>query len=476
MTPDHPDADGEPRLRCWACAELVHPDARKCRWCGEWYGELAHRPRFDVTAATVHELMDRPIEQATAINSSQKDDDFLVRADPTLVLELGEAFEPHFQELEDKLYGIRRRVAERSGVVTPEVLLRRRERTDDGRYMSGGQYQIRVHGDLVADGEVLLTHSLGVGQGDPIADRDVVDAIDPIWGLPAIWVPADYTELGEQNGWQMFDPLDVIATHVNDVVTAHLGELLDREATAELLNLARRETPMVVQELVPNLLSLGQIRQVFQSLVREQVPLTDMSTILNALADNAVYTKDPLALAEHVRAQLGRKICARYQSPDGTLKAFMLSPDAERAIQNAIQLNETGQVLMLNPNTSQAIQNNLAEALRVHRREMLDPILIAPPKIRRHVQRLLERNFSRIVVLSYSEIVAGTQIDNLETIEADAAGTTPTSHELLVTPETIEHPTTGSGWLMYDDGQSVPPSEGGGDASGGPNDATDWNW
>ncbi len=98
----------------------------------------------------------------------------------------------------------------------------------------------------------------------------------------------------------------------------------------------------------------------------------------------------------------------------------MLSPDAERAIQNAIQLNETGQVLMLDPNTSQAIQNNLADALGRFRGQILDPVLITPPKIRRHVKALLERNFSKIVVLSYSEIVAGVQIDNLETIEPHA--------------------------------------------------------
>ena len=98
----------------------------------------------------------------------------------------------------------------------------------------------------------------------------------------------------------------------------------------------------------------------------------------------------------------------------------MLSPDAERAIQNAIQLNETGQVLMLDPNTSQAIQNNIAEALTRFRGEILDPVLVTPPKIRRHVKALLERHFSKIVVLSYSEIVSGVQVENLQTIEAHA--------------------------------------------------------
>jgi flagellar biosynthesis protein FlhA len=318
-------------------------------------------------------------------------------------------------ELLERLKHVRRRIAMEFGVIAPGVRVRPHPS------LQPGQYQIRIKGDLVAEGEVLITHQMGIGQDLDVPGIDVEHTTDPIYGTPAVWIPAQYASLGEQHGLQMFDAQDVVSTHVAEIVKQHLAELLTREEVAELLNMARQDAPMVVQELVPNMLALGQLRQVLQNLVKEQVPIKDLSTILNALADNAVYTKDPHALTEHVRAALGRKICARYQSPDGTLKAFMLSPDAERAIQNAIQLNETGQVLMLDPNTSQAIQNNLADALGRFRGQILDPVLITPPKIRRHVKALLERNFSKIVVLSYSEIVAGVQIDNLETIEPHAA-------------------------------------------------------
>ena len=320
-------------------------------------------------------------------------------------------------ELLERLKHVRRRVAMEFGVIAPGVRVRPHPSLEPG------QYQIRIKGDLVAEGDVLVTHQLGIGQDLDVPGVDVEHTTDPIYGTPAVWIPEQYANLGLQHGLQMFDAQDVVSTHVAEVVKQHLSELLTREEVAELLNMARQDAPMVVQELVPNMLALGQLRQVLQNLVRVQVPIKDLSTILNALADNAVYTKDPHALTEHVRAALGRKICARYQSPDGTLKAFMLSPDAERAIQNAIQLNETGQVLMLDPNTSQAIQNNLADALGRFRGQILDPVLITPPKIRRHVKALLERNFSKIVVLSYSEIVAGVQIDNLETIEPHATQT-----------------------------------------------------
>jgi len=365
-------------------------------------------------------LVDEAGEDIGAADASQQEEisQAMLRTD-AIALEVG----PELARLADpevdgslleRLKHVRRRVAMEFGVIAPGVRVRPHPNLEPGGY------QIRIKGDLVAEGYVYLTHMLGIGADLDIPGIDVEHTTDPIYGTPAVWIPAQYAALGEQHGLQMFDAQDVVSTHVAEVVKQHLAELLTREEVAELLNMARQDAPMVVQELVPNMLALGQLRQVLQNLVKEQVPIKDLSTILNALADNAVYTKDPHALTEHVRAALGRKICARYQSPDGMLKAFMLSPDAERAIQNAIQLNETGQVLMLDPNTSQAIQNNIAEALTRFRGEILDPVLVTPPKIRRHVKALLERHFSKIVVLSYSEIVSGVQVENLQTIEAHA--------------------------------------------------------
>ena len=321
-------------------------------------------------------------------------------------------------ELLERLKDVRRRVALEFGVIAPGV------RSRPHANLEPGGYQIRIKGDLVAEGHVIVTHVMGIGADLDIPGIDVEHTTDPIYNTPAVWIPAQYQQLAIEHGLQTFDAQDVVATHVAEVVKQHLAELLTREEVAELLNMARQDSPMVVQELVPNMLALGQLRQVLQNLVKEQVPIKDLSTILNALADNAVYTKDPHTLTEHVRQALGRRICSRYQSPDGMLRAFMLSPDAERAIQNAIQLNETGQVLMLDPTTSQAIQNNLAEALGRHRGSILDPVVVTPPKIRRHVKALLERHFAKIVVLSYSEIVSGVQVENLEMIEAHA--TSPT--------------------------------------------------
>ncbi|MCW2923617.1 MAG: flagellar biosynthesis protein FlhA [Thermoleophilia bacterium] len=395
-------APGMPKLILFPLAGLLGFTA--------WY--LAKQKKAALVAETGEDLAADPSQQEEISQAMLRTDAIALEVGP----ELARLADPEAGggELLERLKHVRRRVAMEFGVIAPGVRVRPHPSLEPG------QYQIRIKGDLVAEGEVQVTHQLGIGQDLEVPGIDVEHTTDPIYGTPAVWIPAQYAALGEAHGLQMFDAQDVVSTHVAEVVKQHLAELLTREEVAELLNMARQDAPMVVQELVPNMLALGQLRQVLQNLVKEQVPIKDLSTILNALADNAVYTKDPHALTEHVRAALGRKICARYQSPDGTLKAFMLSPDAERAIQNAIQLNETGQVLMLDPNTSQAIQNNLADALGEFRGQILDPVLITPPKIRRHVKALLERNFSKIVVLSYSEIVAGVQIDNLRTIEPHA--------------------------------------------------------
>ncbi len=212
---------------------------------------------------------------------------------------------------------------------------------------------------------------------------------------------------------------------IEQAIMSVLPQLLTREETTELLNRAREHSPMVVQELVPNMLAIGQLRQVLQSLLAEQVPITRMTTILNTLADNAVYTKDPHALAEHVRTALGRTVYAHLLDEDDTLRAFMFSPGAERAIQDAIQLNERGVVLKLDPFVREAITNNLVEALDQHRDSLPATIVVVPPKLRRHVHAMLDRTFNGIVVLSYAEIQPGLQIDNLAIIEAHRPGQDP---------------------------------------------------
>ncbi|MBC7643593.1 MAG: FHIPEP family type III secretion protein, partial [Thermoleophilia bacterium] len=339
----------------------------------------------------------------------------MLRTDP-ISLEVGAALaelaDPDKSgELLERLKQVRRRMAMDFGVIAPGV----RVRPHAG--LEPGAYQIRIKGDLVAEGDVMVTHLLGIGSDLDMLGDGVEHTTDPIYGTAAVWLPRHMEQQALEHGMQVFDPQDVVSTHVSEVIKKNLAELLTREEVAELLNMARQDAPTVVAELVPNLLALGQIRQVLQNLVKEQVPIKDLPTILNSLADQAMFTKDAFQLTEHVRTALGRKICQRYQATDGLIRAFILSPDAERTIQNSIQFVENSQQLMLDPNQSKALQNNLSEALQRHRGQYLDPVIVVNGRIRRHVKALLERNFANMVVLSYSEVVGGVQLENLETVE-----------------------------------------------------------
>lgn len=315
----------------------------------------------------------------------------------------------------ERLKEVRKRIAMEFGVIAPGVRVRAHHQLPDGGY------QIRIKGDMVAEGHVLVTHELGVGQDLDVAGIDGEETQDPIFGTPALWVPAHQVDIAKEAGLQLFEALDVVATHVAEIIKQHLDELLTREEVQELLNMARQDNPTVVAELVPNLLTLGQIRLVLQNLVAEQVPVKDLGTILNALADQAYQTKDVFQLTEFVRAALGRKICQRYQSPDGSLRAFTLDPNVERQLVGSISLNETGQFLALDPDLSDKLHNNLAGAIQDHRHELYDVVILCQPKLRRFVKKLFERAFPKLVVMSYSEVVSGVHIENIEMLGFDRA-------------------------------------------------------
>jgi flagellar biosynthesis protein FlhA len=341
----------------------------------------------------------------------------VLRVDP-ISLEVGEDLErmadPELGpgELLERLKQVRKRIAMEFGVIAPGVRVR------PHRGLSPGGYQIRLKGDLIAEGEVMIDHVLGIGRELEIPGLDAELTYDPIYNTPALWIEKHQQALAEENGLQTFDSQDVVSTHVAEIIKSHLDELLTREEVSELLNMARQDSPTVVAELVPQMLTVGQVRTVLQNLVREQVPVKDMATILNTLADQVYHTKDPFSLTEQVRAALSRKICQRYQSPDGTLKAFTLSPAADQTIGGSIQMAEGGStILSLDPATNTRLHENLQNLMEERRGEILDPVIVCNPRIRRYVKKLYERTFSKLVVLSYAEIAQGVHLQNLGEVD-----------------------------------------------------------
>ncbi|MCW2961925.1 MAG: flagellar biosynthesis protein FlhA [Thermoleophilia bacterium] len=254
---------------------------------------------------------------------------------------------------------------------------------------------------------------------------ETVASIEAEYGCPMPSVPVRNSSALDAGGYElrslgdvlvagMLDGPDRVPAELVDALLRAMPDLLDREVAAELLNDARRQSPMVVQELVPNMLALGQLRQVLQILLRERVPIRNLSNILNALADVSVYTKDPNALAERTRSSLARTISERHAS-DNVISALELSPDTARMIEGGVQLNETGQVLVLDPADKNALLGQINDAIQRH--GMPRPLLIVAPKIRRHIHALLVRTHPNAVVMTDAEVAPDFQVRVLDVID-----------------------------------------------------------
>jgi flagellar biosynthesis protein FlhA len=396
----------------------------------------------------------------------------MLRIDP-LVLEVGcdlsQLADPaKGGELLEWLRRVRRQVAMEYGVIVPGVCVRQ------GFSFRPGQYWLRIRGDLVASGDVRVEKLLGICPSLEIPKVEGESVRDPVHGHPAVWIVHDQEQEATSAGLEVFEPLDVLCTHVHEVIKKHLAELLTREDVAELLNLARKDAPTVLAELAPNLLGLGQIRQVLQALVSEGVSIRDLPAILNALADQAVYMKDPVALTEHVRVALRRRICQRYQSEDGNLYVFTLSSEAERVIQNSIQFVDNSHQLMMDPSHKSAFLTNLEDAIERYRERIPDAVILVNPRIRKHVKKLSLTAVPNLAVLSYAEIEPGVHVINLESIEVHSGGTAPgAANGPTVPPAGVpDAPTKTRSSPRAEDGSVRPPD--------GPDDDTNpgmsWAW
>lgn len=278
---------------------------------------------------------------------------------------------------------------------------------------------------------------------------ETVASIEAEYGCPMPAVPVQESstlDAGDYVLWSFGDVLSrgtldqsgQLPAELVDALLRAMPDLLDREVVAELVNDARYQSPMVVQELVPNMLALGQLRQVLQLLLRERVPIRNLSTILNTLADVSVYTKDPHALTQRVRSSLARTISARHASEDNVIAALRLSPETARMIEGGIQLNETGQALVLEPQDADALLKRIDGAMQRHR--MPQPILVVAPNIRRHVHALLSRRHPDAVVLADTDVAPNFEVRALDVIDVSGADQATRS-------EPQELPASSDGWL-----------------------------
>jgi flagellar biosynthesis protein FlhA len=251
-----------------------------------------------------------------------------------------------------------------------------------------------------------------------IAEQEIdgIPAVEPAFGLPAIWITADQQEHAEMLGYTVVDPASVITTHLSEVIRSSAASILSRQDVQALLDHVKEEHPALINEVVPDLLSLGDVQRVLQNLLRERVSVRDLVTVLEAIADHARLTKDADLLAEHARQSLGRQVTSQYAAEDGRLHVMTLAPALQHELTRTMVATERGPSFQLEPGQGQQLMKAVREAMEHMASQGYQPVLLCPARIRLAVRRFTELSLSSLVVMAYSEVSPNVQVVAMEMV------------------------------------------------------------
>jgi flagellar biosynthesis protein FlhA len=307
-----------------------------------------------------------------------------------------------------RLRAIRKQIGTDTGVVVPPV------HVADNLQLGPRTYSILVKGVEVARGDLVPDRLMAINPGTATAPIEGHQTREPAFGLPAWWIPIQNREQVSALGYTVVDPTTALSTHVSETIRSFLPDLLSRQQTKELLDRIAQSSPRLVEELIPKIISVGDVQRVLRQLLRERVPVRDLVTILEAMADAAPTAKDPDALIEAVRASIGRTICRQYQTERGELPAIALTPALEQKLIAAVVRTEQGPVLALDPNQAQAMASKIADALAA---ALAQPVLLCTPMLRPHLWRLFTRVLPHIGVLSHNEVPPQLRISTVAVLD-----------------------------------------------------------
>jgi flagellar biosynthesis protein FlhA len=338
----------------------------------------------------------------------------------TLAIEVGYGLIPLVDseqngELLRRIKSIRRQVADEMGIIVPPVHIQ------DNMQLKPGQYSILLKGNEIANGNLMTNYYLAMDPGTAEKEIDGIATTEPTYGLPALWIKESAKENALAKGYTVVDLATVMTTHLSEVVKRHSHEFIGRQEVQQLLDNLKESHPKVVEELVPNLLSLGGVVKVLQNLLREQIPIRDLLAIMETLADWAPVIKDLDLLTEYVRQALSRTITRMHLNQEGTLLVLTLDHSVESAIAAAIQSTDHGTLFALDPQVAQKIMNNLAQNLQRCASLNYQPVVVCSAQIRGHFKKLVDQFIPNVSVLSYDEILKNIDIQSLGTVELSDA-------------------------------------------------------
>ncbi|MCL2854263.1 MAG: flagellar biosynthesis protein FlhA [Defluviitaleaceae bacterium] len=309
-------------------------------------------------------------------------------------------------DLMDRAVMIRRQIALELGTVVPMIRVR------DNIRLPPSEYRIHIKGVEVAGGDIMFDHYMAMNPGYIEEEIDGIETVEPYLGLPALWINESQRERAEALGYTVVDPPAIIATHLTEVIKAHLHELMSRQDVQNLVGNIREANSVLVEELVPKLMNYGEIQKVLSNLLREGVTIRDLVTILETLADYAQITRDSDMLTEYVRQALKRSISRKYFAGEMN-SVITVDPNLEQQIMQSVTQTEQGSYLALDPAITQQIFDKLSAEVNKLTSMGRQPIILTSPIVRAYFKRLVEPIAPDLVVLSYNELEANAEIQSV---------------------------------------------------------------
>lgn len=315
-------------------------------------------------------------------------------------------------DLLDRVVMIRRQIALELGTVVPIIRLR------DNIQLNPNQYIIKIKGIQVTEGEILFDHYMAMNPGYVEEEITGIPTFEPSFHLPAIWITESQRERAESLGYTVVDPPSIIATHLTEVVRSHIAELLTRQDVQNLVNNLKESNPVLVDELIPKLLGLGEVQKVLQNLLREGISIRDLLTVFETLADHASTTRDSDVLTEYVRQSLKRAISSKYFPANETTSVITLDPKVEQEIMSSVKQTEQGAYLTLDPEKTKAIINSVEEESSKMENMGKSAIVITSPIVRMYFKKLTEEYFRDLIVVSYNEVESNVELQSIGMVTA----------------------------------------------------------
>ncbi len=310
-------------------------------------------------------------------------------------------------DLLERITAVRRQTATELGLLVPAIRVR------DNMQLKPNSYSVKLRGIEIAGGEVYPGQILAMDPGTATSELKGIQTTEPAFGLPATWISEAQKPEAEMNGFTVVDPLTVLITHLAEMIRKHADEILTRQDTQTLIDSLKAQSPAVVEELIPNLLSVGEVQKVLQNLLSERVSIRDLAVIFEGLSDAARLTRDTDLLTDYARQYLSRQITKQYLCPDSIVRVFTLDPMVEQAIADGIRHTESGAQLVLEPGVAQELLEETREQAEMMASMGYMPVAICSPRVRIHYRRLAERMAPALAVLSFNELASGVKLETL---------------------------------------------------------------